>query len=93
MNVATLFIGWEMGLQYARHIGVIDAQEYEGRRAMGWDMLVRLGEKQRVVGEDEKPVELYMNAITEMLAQGSAYPEWKPGTEFRAIRAARLKAK
>jgi hypothetical protein len=27
------------------------------------------------------------------VAQGSAYPEWKPGTEFRAIRAARLKAK
>ena len=27
------------------------------------------------------------------VAQGSAYPDWKPGTEFRAIRAARLKAK
>ena len=27
------------------------------------------------------------------VAQGSAFPEWKPGTEFRAIRAARLKAK
>ena len=27
------------------------------------------------------------------VAQGAAYPEWKPGTEFRAIRAARLKAK
>ena len=27
------------------------------------------------------------------VAQGSAYPEWKPATEFRAIRAARLKAK
>ena len=27
------------------------------------------------------------------VAQGNAYPEWKPGTEFRAIRAARLKAK
>jgi Zn-dependent M28 family amino/carboxypeptidase len=27
------------------------------------------------------------------VAQGSAYPEWNPGTEFRAIRAARLKAK
>ena len=27
------------------------------------------------------------------VAQGSAYPEWKPGTEFRAVRAARLKTK
>jgi Zn-dependent M28 family amino/carboxypeptidase len=27
------------------------------------------------------------------VAQGSAWPEWKPGTEFRAIRAARLKGK
>jgi Zn-dependent M28 family amino/carboxypeptidase len=27
------------------------------------------------------------------VAQGPAYPEWKPGTEFRAIRAARLKGK
>ena len=27
------------------------------------------------------------------VAQGTAYPEWKPGTEFRAVRAARLKAK
>ena len=27
------------------------------------------------------------------VAQGDAYPEWKPGTEFRATRAARLKGK
>lgn len=27
------------------------------------------------------------------VAQGSAYPEWRPGTEFRAVRAARLKTK
>ena len=27
------------------------------------------------------------------VAQATAYPEWKPGTEFRAIRAARLKKK
>jgi Zn-dependent M28 family amino/carboxypeptidase len=27
------------------------------------------------------------------VAQGPAYPEWKPGTEFRATRAARLKGK
>jgi Zn-dependent M28 family amino/carboxypeptidase len=27
------------------------------------------------------------------VAQGPAYPEWKPGTEFRAVRAARLKGK
>jgi len=27
------------------------------------------------------------------VAQGATYPEWKPGTEFRAIRAARLKGK
>jgi Zn-dependent M28 family amino/carboxypeptidase len=27
------------------------------------------------------------------VAQGSTYPEWKPGTEFRAVRAARLKTK
>jgi Zn-dependent M28 family amino/carboxypeptidase len=27
------------------------------------------------------------------VAQGDSYPEWKPGTEFRALRASRLKAK
>ena len=27
------------------------------------------------------------------VAQGDAYPEWNPGTEFRSIRAARLKGK
>ena len=27
------------------------------------------------------------------VAQGTSWPEWKPGTEFRAIRAARLKGK
>jgi hypothetical protein len=25
------------------------------------------------------------------IAQGSTYPEWKPGTEFRAVRESRLK--
>jgi Zn-dependent M28 family amino/carboxypeptidase len=27
------------------------------------------------------------------VAQGDSFPEWKPGTEFRAVRASRLKAK
>ena len=80
MNVASLFLGWELGLQYARQVGAIDAEKYEALHGLGWHILIGLGEAQRVAAEEEKPVEMYLGAIEEMLAQGSAYLKhrWYP---------------
>ena len=73
VNMATLFIGWDLGLQYALHVGAIDGARHGALRELGWSTLLGLGEAQRAVAEEERPVEMYMNAISELLAQGSIY--------------------
>lgn len=73
MNVASLFVGWELGLQYAKTSGALDAEQYEDFRQLGWDVLISLGEAQMSVAQEEKPVELYLSAIEQLLATGSVY--------------------
>lgn len=73
MNVASLFVGWELGLLYAKHVGAVDEAHYEDLRQLGWDVLVSLGEAQMTVAQEEKPVELYLSAIEQLLATGAVY--------------------
>lgn len=73
VNVAQLYLGLELGLQYAEHVGAIDAEKAAALCDIGWKVLVGLGEAQQVAAVEEKPVEMYLTAIQEMLAQGSVY--------------------
>lgn len=73
VNVAMMFVGWELGLQYAQHIGAVDAETYEGLRTLGWDVLMMVGEAQVAVAQEEKPVDMYITAIEQMLATGQVY--------------------
>lgn len=72
-NVAHLFLGYQLGLRYAEVCGAITADEREAREELGWNTLVGLGEEQQEAASEEKPVEMYLEAITQMLTQGSAF--------------------
>ena len=73
-NVATLGVGLELGLQYAYELGAIDATEFDGRLAAGWELLVTTGEKQDAgVNQEADPIRLFFDALEQMLTQGSVY--------------------
>jgi DNA primase len=71
-NVATLFLGWEMFLNYAQHVGALEV-DYDDLRELGWSVLVALGDAQQVTAQEEKPVDMYISALSELIAQGSVY--------------------
>jgi hypothetical protein len=73
-NVATLAVGWEMGLRHAHEIGALNRAEYEGWLSMGWDTLIALGEQQDSdINAEEDPVKMYVTAIQQMMSQGTIY--------------------
>jgi len=72
-NVACLFIGYEMGLNYAVTVGALSAPDAANLRTAGWQTLLTLAEKQNEMVVEEKPVELYLSAIEQMLSTGTIY--------------------
>lgn len=72
-NVATLFLGWELFLDYCLHCTVVTDTEYADLRDLGWTVLIALGEAQQDVAQEEKPVEMYLSALRQLLQQGTLY--------------------
>jgi len=74
MNVATLFIGWEMGLRYAHAHGVLDDDDLAEWLRWGWDNLILLSQQQDAeINREEDPLRLYFEALDHMLLQGTVY--------------------
>ena len=69
-NVATVYLGLEMGLRYAREVGAVDESMATALKETGWALLIGIGEQQHQATKEEKPVELYLNALQQMFAQG-----------------------
>jgi hypothetical protein len=97
-NVAVVFLGFEMGLEYAKAIGVLNEEQFEALRDECWDLLLNIGNQQHQVVVEAQPVDMYMSALQQMLAQGTAYlrhrdggtaPDWPP-VERRTASAAFL---
>ena len=72
-NVATLFVGYELGLDFARSLAVLDADTHTALRQEGWTTLLDLAARQTAMVVEEKPVELYLSALEQMLAVGAVY--------------------
>ncbi|MGC9395899.1 MAG: hypothetical protein ACP5J4_13725 [Anaerolineae bacterium] len=72
-NVATLFLGWELFLDYCLYLKVVTDTEYANLRELGWTVLIALGEAQQDVAQEEKPVALYLTALRQLLQQGTLY--------------------
>jgi hypothetical protein len=95
MNIATLFIGCKIGLDYAQVVGALNEEEVLALLNVAWRVLIGLGERQREVAVEEKPVDLYFNALEQLFAQGIAFLRHKdapeddnrawPGVAIRAL--------
>ncbi len=72
-NVATMFIGMEMGLKYARSVGALSQDDLEALSQTGWAVLMGIGEQQHQVVAEERPVDMYLSALEQMFAQGTVY--------------------
>lgn len=78
-HVATMFIGFEMGLKFAQTVGALEASEADGLRGIGWETLLAIGGEQQQVVAEEKPVDMYLDALEQMMAMGTIYlrhKEW-----------------
>jgi len=74
MNVATMYIGWEMGMTYLHDMGIIDDDQYSGWLQYGWDILLKVGDLQDSdINREEDPIRLYFEAIDNILMQGVGY--------------------
>lgn len=81
MNIATLFIGCKVGLEYAQHIGALNEEEALTLMNVAWRVLISLGERQQEVAVEEKPVDMYFNALEQVFAQGIAFLRHKDAPE------------
>ncbi len=72
-NVAMMFLGFEMGLLYAKSVEAVDADTATGLRDVAWATLMEIGDRQANDVEMEDPVAMYITAIEQMLSQGLVY--------------------
>lgn len=86
-NVAAMFLGAEMGLEYALHTGALDQAAHDRLRSDAWSTLLALGNRQNSMVVEEKPVEMYLAALEQMLAQGACYLRHKdaPDDDARCL--------
>lgn len=72
-NVATMYLGWDMFLQFCEHTGVIDIGRGADLRTEGWNILIDAGEHQQSMVVEEDPVVLFINGLQQLFAQRRAY--------------------
>ncbi len=72
-NIAEMFIGFEMGMEYAVHVGATTAEAADEMLTTAWETLLAIGAKQHEAVIEENPVDMYVGAIQQMLATGACY--------------------
>ncbi|MDY6877343.1 MAG: CHC2 zinc finger domain-containing protein [Chloroflexota bacterium] len=83
-NVATMYLGMELGLEYAEVTGAIDGDTRVAMGETGWGVLLGIGEQQHQVVAEEKPVEMYISALEQMFAQGTVFLRHRERPKQRA---------
>jgi DNA primase len=78
-TVASLMIGWEMGLRYALSIEALHSEEYKLLMDFGWQALVDSSQTMMSRAAEEKPEEMFVRTLKELLAQGKIYLKDKHG--------------
>jgi len=74
MNVATMYLGWEMVITYMHSQGVIDDTQRDEWLKYGWQILIEVGAQQDIdINREEDPVKLYFESLNNMLMQGTIY--------------------
>lgn len=82
-NTAKLFLGFEMGVEFAVEVGAISRQDGDDLLSSGLATLIEIGSVQDFTTAEEDPVTLYMTAIQQMIDQGTCYlrNKDKPGED------------
>jgi hypothetical protein len=72
-NVAHLYLGLDLGLRFAVHVGVLDNPAARVHLEAGWKAFLDLAaEHGRLIG-DERPTQAFIGALGEALATGQAW--------------------
>jgi DNA primase len=72
-TVASLMLGWEMGLTYALSIDALQPDEFKQLKEQGWQALLASCKSMMGRALEEKPEEMFVNTLSELLAQGKVY--------------------
>ncbi|MFH1602909.1 MAG: DUF927 domain-containing protein [Pseudomonadota bacterium] len=72
-NVGTMFVGWDLFLEYAAQAGALDDERADALREEGWAALLEIGEYQHSMVREENPVEIFITSLQQLFAQGQVY--------------------
>jgi hypothetical protein len=81
-NIAEMFIGFEMGMRYALTVGAIGEAEADGLLSRAWVTLIEIGGAQHQAVIEENPVDMFLEALEQMMAQGAVYLRCKDKPEY-----------
>lgn len=71
-SVASLYVGFDLGLSFAVEIGALDAAQAQTMRDEGWTALCGIAECQHTFTEEQRPTRRYLIVIKELWEQGKA---------------------
>ena len=71
--VANLAVGFERFLQFAAHVGAIDAEQHRALWDRGWRALLELGEAQEGHVQSAEPARRFLELLQAALASGDAH--------------------
>jgi Domain of unknown function (DUF3854)/Domain of unknown function (DUF927) len=71
--VANLAVGFERFLQFAAHVGAIDAEQYRTLWERGWRALLELGEAQEGHVQSAEPTRRFLSLLQAAIASGDAH--------------------
>lgn len=71
-SIASLYVGFDLGLSFAVEIGVLTEQAAKTMREEGWTALSGVAERQHGLTEDQRPTRRFLTVIAELLSQGKA---------------------
>jgi hypothetical protein len=80
-TLATLYIGFDLGLSYAVEIGALTKAEAQTWRKRGWEALKRGASDQARRVERQRPTELFFSKLGNLLALGRVYLKDSVGEE------------
>ncbi|CAG0933584.1 DNA primase [Thermoflexales bacterium] len=81
-NLATLYIGFKMFMDFAVSVGAMVEEDALALGSVAWNVFIGLGGRQQEVALEEKPVEMYFGALEQMFAQGIAFLRHKDAAEI-----------
>src|SRR5438034_6923492 len=68
-GLGLLYSGFVRALRYAEAVGALSAEQAEHWRATGWQVMLRLAEKQTDIVSQESPVRRFLRPIGEHVVQ------------------------